>query len=594
MATRSSEVEISTVRNKCKGGHKIGYCSLWKEDYPWLVPTEDTAGIVTGLLCEICKCQESRSSGIWTTVPCTSLRKDCIERHKKSKVHLSAASKIAVTQSTEGPLVHREALIGALKIVYWLAKEDIAITTKYESLVNLVKSLGCSYLNDLSIGRNATYTSKRIVAELLQCLSSVIESEKLDNLKCSPFFSLMTDESTDISVLKQLVIVAKYILPSGKIETSFLHIGDIADGTAETIEGAIVAFMETNGLDINKLRSFGSDGCAVMVGRVSGVASRLKVRQPRLVSVHCINHRLALAAAHAADNIPYLKRFKETVQSLFLFYHNSAVRMAGLHAIQEILNDPIIKLKQAKHVRWLSYDAAIGSVLRTLPSIIVSLECEGTEQMDAFIQHELKDHTIKVSATDRTSFTAMMQTKFVDAIIEQLESYFPECDEIDAFGLFDPNKIPDKSIDSALYQSWGNDRFAILESKYSQNENPDIDTTAARLEWGKLKTTMFEAYRGTTLRKFLQDLAFNNTLKDLFPQLSRLASIVLIIPVSTAECERCFSSINQIKTDLRNRLNTSTLCQIMRTVLEGGELENFDFVKAAEIWSEMRHRRISI
>ena len=148
-----------------------------------------------------------------------------------------------------------------------MAKEDIAITTKYESLVNLVKSLGCSYLNDLSIGRNATYTSKRIVA--------VIESEKLDNLKCSPFFSLMTDESTDIS---QLVIVAKYILPSGKIETSFFHIGDIADGTAETIEGAMVAFMETNGLDINKLRSFGSDGCAVMVGRVSGVASRLKVK----------------------------------------------------------------------------------------------------------------------------------------------------------------------------------------------------------------------------------------------------------------------------------------------------------------------------
>ena len=32
----------------------------------------------------------------------------------------------------------------------------------------------------------------------------------------------------------------------------------------------------------------------------------------------------------------------------------------------------------------------------------------------------------------------------------------------------------------------------------------------------------------------------------------------------------------------------------MRIVIEGGELENFDFVKAAEIWSEMRNRKISI
>ena len=69
-----------------------------------------------------------------------SLCKNYIQRLKKSKVHLSVASKIAVNQSTEGPLVHKEALVGALKIVYRLAKEDIAITTKYESLVNLVKS----------------------------------------------------------------------------------------------------------------------------------------------------------------------------------------------------------------------------------------------------------------------------------------------------------------------------------------------------------------------------------------------------------------------------------------------------------------------
>ena len=75
----------------------------------------------------------------------------------------------------------------------------------------------------------------------------------------------------------------------------------------------------------------------------------------------------------------YLQRFKSTEQSLFFFYQNSPVRMAGLHLIQEVFNDPIIKLTQAKDFRWLSHDAAINSIIRTLPSQIASLEREATE-----------------------------------------------------------------------------------------------------------------------------------------------------------------------------------------------------------------------
>ena len=49
----------------------------------------------------------------------------------------------------------------------------------------------------------------------------------------------MTDESTDISVLKQLVLVGRYLTDEG-MKTSFLCITDISNGTAETIERAIL------------------------------------------------------------------------------------------------------------------------------------------------------------------------------------------------------------------------------------------------------------------------------------------------------------------------------------------------------------------
>ena len=158
-----------------------------------------------------------------------------------------------------------------------------------------------------------TVYSEQTIAELLQCLSLVIEERIRSDLQCSESFSLMTDESTDISVLKQLVLVGKYLTGSG-IQTYVLCITDIPNGTAETIERALLKFMSDKTLQISRLCAFGSDGTAVMTGRLSGVAVRLSHHSPRLIAVYCINHRLALAAAHASVSIPYLKQFKSILQ----------------------------------------------------------------------------------------------------------------------------------------------------------------------------------------------------------------------------------------------------------------------------------------
>ncbi len=224
-----------------------------------------------------------------------------------------------------------------------------------------------------------TYYSEQTIAELLQCLAQVIEEKTVADIQSSAYFFLMNDESTDVSVLKQLVLVGRY-LTNGEVKTSFLHITDLANGTAETIEGSILKYLSDNTLQVSKFCAFGSDGAAVMVGRSNCVAVRLRSHSPKLIQVHCVNHRLALAASQASDSVPYLKQFKSILQTLFYFYQNSPVRMASLHAIQEILNDPVIKCKQAKDVRWLSHDKAIKAIVSSLPSLLVSLDREASEK----------------------------------------------------------------------------------------------------------------------------------------------------------------------------------------------------------------------
>ena len=80
----------------------------------------------------------------------------------------------------------------------------------------------------------------------------------------------------------------------------------------------------------------------------------------------------------------------------------------------------------------------------------------------------------------------------------------------------------------------------------------------------------------------------------MFPQLTKLSTIAALVPVSTANCERAFSTMKRIKTELRNHLKTSTLDRLMRISIEGPPSPDFNFERAADIWSGMRNRRLSV
>ena len=69
----------------------------------------------------------------------------------------------------------------------------------------------------------------------------------------------MGDESTDISVTKELILYA-CILCGGKIIVHFLKIIKIPNGTADTIEKTIHTFLEKALIPPSHIASFDSDG----------------------------------------------------------------------------------------------------------------------------------------------------------------------------------------------------------------------------------------------------------------------------------------------------------------------------------------------
>ena len=193
-------------------------------------------------------------------------------------------------------------------------------------------------MQDLHLRGNAQYTSERFVQEVVQALGETISALIISSVCQSPFFAVCIDETTDVSVKKELIIYIRYIC-KGDIKTSFIRVLELPDGTAHTINEAVCTLCREMGFDMQRLCGLGTDGVSVMLGIRGGVSKLLKDQVPFLVANHCIAHRLALAAGQAT----YLKRFKDVLDQLYRFYENSAVRSAGLKSIQEILNDPCLK-----------------------------------------------------------------------------------------------------------------------------------------------------------------------------------------------------------------------------------------------------------
>ena len=73
-------------------------------------------------------------------------------------------------------------------------------------------------------------------------------------------------------------------------------------------------------------------------------------------------------------------------------------------------------------------------------------------------------------------------------------------------------------------------------------------------------------------------LTNNSQLLDMFRNLGKLCAIGLVIPMSTADCERGFSALNRIKTELRNRLSCKILNALMTILIEAPERDEFPII----------------
>ena len=130
-----------------------------------------------------------------------------------------------------------------------------------------------------------------------------------------------------------------------------------------------------------------------MFGKKAGVGVQLKKEAPMLVHVHCVAHRLSLACSDAAKDIPYLTAYKDILKNLYIHVNGSGVRTYKLEEMQEVMEEPNLKMKDPLNIRWLAMKNAVKTVHRCYGAIVMYLQSnEGKNTVgDCIAEGLLKD-----------------------------------------------------------------------------------------------------------------------------------------------------------------------------------------------------------
>lgn len=226
------------------------------------------------------------------------------------------------------------------------------------------------------------------------------------------FYSLITDEVTDSSNKEQLAIVLRYVHPDNhQIREDLVEFVECDSGvTGRAIAEKITESIQSNGLDLSKLRGQAYDGAGNMAGKTNGVAAIISAEYPLALYTHCASHSLNLAVVKSLE-VQSVRNMIGVVNRVSLFFHAHPKRQRKL---EEAINtttatSSVHKLKDMCRTRWVERIDALQRFKALFSSIVSCFEAISFEGSALWSADSLTDTS--------TLLVAITKTEFVSALV---------------------------------------------------------------------------------------------------------------------------------------------------------------------------------
>jgi len=276
-----------------------------------------------------------------------------------------------------------------MRNVYFLSKQNLSshiypdlcklMMLQIENNNELIIAEKSSTLKPAALEKTSTprsaygsYTNSKSASDFLDSIASVIKKSLFEELNSSIYWSIMIDEANSIDNDKYLAIVGKYIVNNIPY-MRYLGMINLESTTAENIYNQILSFCISNEISYHKIIHFGGDGASNMTGNKNGVATRLKKINPFMSSIHCISHWLHLAGKDASDEVEYFQKYERILQNLYSYFSRSHKRLNLLKLMQEINDEPTLKVLNLCDTQWLSLSNSVHNLHQIMNSVLAAL-----------------------------------------------------------------------------------------------------------------------------------------------------------------------------------------------------------------------------
>ena len=275
-----------------------------------------------------------------------------IKRHDLSSAHIGKINllknQLKIDQEFEknGAIKQKEA---ELKILLFIVKYNLPFTI-IEPLVDLVKSVDptSKVCKNIQLGR----TKGTDIINTLLCAEG---TRAIFNVLQKQHFSLIIDETNDVSCKKCLTLVARYFDSDENItKDTFLAMLELENCDSKSIFDCIVNFFKTHNIPFNNCIGFAADNASVMMGKNKGVQALFKEMNPYIYTLGCSCHSLHLCSSSASKELP--ESCEKLAKDIYYHFSHSSQRQCEFQKFQKDFNVPAHKILKLSGTRWLSYE----------------------------------------------------------------------------------------------------------------------------------------------------------------------------------------------------------------------------------------------